>query len=635
MLLITGMHCSFPNAAAALLLALSVSQTLAHAESIHHVPYGKDEFGDFDWNNLSPSKHLNYHDCYDGLRCARLEVPLDWSNSSNANSVVLAIGVLPAKVNPLDPNYGGTVLIQPGGPGGSGLDLLRQKGRSMRDIINDGGKYFDVLAWDPRGVKFTTPITACFENDLDRQIFNLKKAAVGHMDLSDENFDKLWAAAEGFAQLCAQSKIGVYEDGSNIRQYVSTALVARDMVAIIDAVDEELRRRLPLSQNVQQTLAEKSPPLLQYWGYSYGTYLGNTFASMFPSRIGRMILDGVVDAPDYAATGWTTNLQDTHKGLAQLVQDCFDGKEFCPLYDRSLKTVQELGTKLTNFILQLHDNPIPVVHNNTIDLITISDVRFQIIQYLYSPMEYYPWLGQMLADLMSGNTTLLIPYLPHLKLPTPPTMLSQNPNLLTDAPIPPPIKPPEPYYAHNPESTPAILCGDGTPLPPNKTTYHSYLSLLKSQSPLFAAYWATIPLTCVFWPQSLRPTPQNVFTGPFASNLSSYAHNASPILWIGNTADPVTPLRNAFKMAEQHEGSVVLTQDMPGHCSGREKPSRCTRAVVGAFFAEGVLPEKGKVCPGDRRPWDGRGNYDLELCELEMGVDMHTEVDARFEGHLG
>ena len=88
-------------------------------------------------------------------------------------------------------------------------------------------------------------------------------------------------------------------------------------------------------------------------------------------------------------------------------------------------------------------------------------------------------------------------------------------------------------------------------------------------------------------------------------------------------------------MAEQHEGSVVLTQDMPGHCSGREKPSRCTREVVGAFFARGELPREGKVCPGDRRPWDGRGRYDLELCELEMDVDTHTEVDVRFEGLFG
>lgn len=54
-------------------------------------------------------------------------------------------------------------------------------------------------------------------------------------------------------------------------------------------------------------------PMLQYLGFSYGTFLGNTFGSMFPDRVKRMVLDGVVDATDYTAQGWITNLQDTDK----------------------------------------------------------------------------------------------------------------------------------------------------------------------------------------------------------------------------------------------------------------------------------------------------------------------------------
>lgn len=593
---------SLKNVTFALLSVLSFFRVFVYGKDVHHVPYGNDQFGDFEWNKLLPSQRLKYHDCYDGLRCARLQVPLDWNNSSNENSVVLAIGVLPAKVKPTDPKYGGTVLIQPGGPGGSGLDLLRQNGRSMQSII-DSDKYFDILAWDPRGVKFTTPSTACFENDLDRQIFSLKEAAVGFLDTSDDSFEKLWAAAEGFAELCAQSKIGVFEDGSNIRQYVSTALVARDMVAIIDAVEEELQKRLPSSQNSQQALNSKSPPLLQYWGYSYGTYLGNTFASMFPDRIGRMILDGVVDSPDYAATGWTTNLQDTHKGSAQMIQDCFDGKKYCPLYDPSITTVQQLDEKLSNFLTHLGENPISIVHNGTIDLITLSDIRYHLFDYLYSPMEHYPWTGQMLSDLLSGNASLLLPHLPRLKLPKTSTSLT-----FSDSPVPPPIKPPASSYAHNIEATPAILCGDGASLfHTTKAQYRAYLHLLQTQYPPAAGYWASIKLPCVFWPSSLRPSPQNRFAGPFASNLSSYADGASPLLFIGNTADPVTPVRNAWTMARTHQGSVVLTQDMPGHCSGRAKPSECTWGNIKGFFMRGEMPGNGTVCGGDRRPWDGKG----------------------------
>jgi pimeloyl-ACP methyl ester carboxylesterase len=599
------MRLSLQNPTSALVLVLSLLRLPAHAKELHHVPYGNDKFGNFDWNTVSPSRHLTYHTCYDGLRCARLEVPLDWSNTTNQNSVVLAIGVLPAKVKRTDPRYGGTVLIQPGGPGGSGLDLLRQDGRGMQDII-DSDKYFDVLAWDPRGVKFTTPSTACFEDDLDRQVYSLKKAAVGTLDLSDDSFDKLWAAAEGFAQLCAQSKIGIYEDGSNIRQYVSTALVARDMVAVIDAVDDELQHYLLSSSNTQQTLIATNPPLLQYWGYSYGTYLGNIFASMFPHRIGRMLLDGVVDAPDYAATGWTTNLQDTHKALSQMLADCFDGKGFCPLYSPSMTSARDLGVKMTAFLIHLRDNPIPVIHDGTIDLITLTDVQAQIFDYLYSPMSHYSWTGEMLADLLEGNTTLLLAELPRLRINLNPKPASPPTNASL-SPVPPPIKPPESSYAHSSEASSAILCGDGTPLNTSKAAYRAYLSLLQSQEPLAAGYWASIALPCIFWPSSLRPSSSNTFTGPFTSNLSSYAPGGSPILWIGNTADPVTPLRNAFNMARSHEGSVVLTQDMPGHCSGAEKPSLCTWGVIARFFAAGVLPETGTVCAGERRPWDGKG----------------------------
>jgi pimeloyl-ACP methyl ester carboxylesterase len=592
----------FSRAFKPLILVFALLGSSAHGKDIHRVPYGNDSLGDFDWNKLKPSKCLSYHACYNGLKCARLEVPLDWTNSSNPNTVVLAIGVLPAKVKQADPKHGGTVFIQPGGPGGSGLDLLRTSARGMQEII-DSDKHFDILAWDPRGVKFTTPSTACFENDLDRQVYSLKKSAVGFMDLSDSSFDKLWAAAEGFGGLCAQSTTGVYEDGSNIRQYVSTAMVARDMVGIVDALEEERQKSVAEHQRTQGLLTSESPPQLNYWGYSYGTMLGITFASMFPERIGRMILDGVVDAPDYAATGWTTNLQDTHKGLTQMLQDCFDGKELCPLYDDSMTSIQDLGQKVTKFMLHLRDNPIPVVHGGTVDLITISDVRYQIFDYLYSPMERYPWTGQMLADLMAGNTTLLVPELPRIKIPKSPTGLS-----ISEDPVPPPRKWRESGYEHQMEATPSILCGDGDSLTNmTKKDYKSYLALLQHQEPLAAGYWAGIKLPCVFWPDSLRPEERNRFSGPFTSKRSNYSPGSSPVLFIGNTADPVTPVRNAHAMAKWHEDSVVLTQDMPGHCSGTFKPSECTFGHIKKFFATGELPEEGSICTGDRRPWDGKG----------------------------
>jgi len=165
--------------------------------------------------------------------------------------------------------------------------------------------------------------------------------------------------------------------------------------------------------------------------------------------------------------------------------------------------------------------------------------------------------------------------------------------------------PPSSNYAWQGEAGVSILCGDGDDITSyTKADFAQYLSLLESQSPLVGSIWAEIALHCLHWPASLRPSPENRFTGPFRSNLSDYDPRASPLLFIGNSADPVTPVRNALKMSGRHEGSVVLTQDVPGHCAGEINPSFCTFEVLKQFFGNGTLPEPGLVCEGSRKPWD-------------------------------
>lgn len=586
-------------------------------------PYAAPVSSSFDWNSISPSSNLIYHACYERLECARLEVPLDWSNLSNPNRVVLAIARLPAKVDVNDATFGGTIVLNPGGPGGSGIALIHDVGTWLQEIVDDR-KHYELLSFDPRGVHHTTPSVACFRDSFSRQVFQAKMSALDTLD-STEALNFKWATTDGFGSLCAGEEVAGYIDGSNIRSYVSTRLVARDMIAIVDKVDEQRHGSSPAFKKVatregagtdgthqhiihRDVVDRHQVPLVNYWGFSYGTILGNTLVSLFPERIGRAVLDGVVDAVDYLASpGWLSNLQNTDDALQSLYRYCFESHSACPLFEKSDTGPSSIESRVNAFLQNLTQNPMPAIHDGTTELVTYADVRKVIFRSTYSPTQYYPALAQLLSHLMSGNTTLMIPRLQHIALPDdrgkPNDMATRKPNIRDEA-----VPFPKDDYAHQGEATAAILCGDGDPLTSfTKPKFAEYIAELQSQSKIFGSHWAEIKLTCTHWPSSLRPSVANRFKGPFKSSARDYDSRGAPILFIGNMFDNVTPLRNAHAMSEGHEGSVVLTQNSSGHCSAFSSPSECTRKVIRRYFDTGDLPAKGTICKADRVPWDGQG----------------------------
>lgn len=248
----------------------------------------------FNWASITPSAKLQYHDCYDGHKCARLEVPLDWKDPNKGNGTSkasIAIVTLPATVSEDDPNFGGTILINPGGPGGSGTETVLQSGAYLQTVV-DGDKHYEILGFDPRGVGMSTPFGDCYRNDFNRASDALQKGGIPPAFPDSTGLKLYYEASKGTSDLC----VGLGPE--SIFSYMSTASVARDMLEIVDRVDE-LRQQ---TSKAHQSKDSKELPRLQYLGFSYGTYLGNTFASMFPGRVGRMVLDGIVDADDYIQT---------------------------------------------------------------------------------------------------------------------------------------------------------------------------------------------------------------------------------------------------------------------------------------------------------------------------------------------
>jgi len=601
------------------MLSSNVLLSLGAISAVHsfHILRGapwfhKSEIEGFDWTKVVPSTQLKWHDCYESYECARLQVPLDWSNSSNKNTAAIALTRVPSTVSHNDPTFAGSVLINPGGPGGSGTDEVIWAGYGMRDnIIDSQDKHFEIIGFDPRGVHHTTPSVSCFGDKWNRQVWQYRNWAVGQLDSSENAFNVNWATYESFANLCAQSEIGRFEDGTNMHQFVTTALTAQDMVAIIDALQEERNSATADLDAEQQVLVEDDKPaLLNYWGFSYGTHLGNTFASMFPARVGRMILDGNVDPQDYTATGWLSNLFDNTKNLHWFYYSCYHASTKCAFFDSDTKSLFDLEKKMIKLLERLRNNPLSVVHDGAADLVTYYDMTNLIHGAAYAPLYFWPDVAQVAHDLLNNNGTSIIKYLKNLQIPQGPEPTNPEPPKDDDDSgvgfkIQNNSLPHPPGYAGGLEAAVSILCGDGEPL--TSLTKHDWqirLSHLKNQSLIAGPFWAAIPFACQHWPTSIRPHEHNRFTGPFESKLADYDARGSPLLFIGSTADPVTPLRNAIGNSRRHEGSTVLTQDTPGHCAGPVNPSQCTYDVIRRFFANGTLPEEGTVCSGDRSAWD-------------------------------
>jgi pimeloyl-ACP methyl ester carboxylesterase len=265
----------------------------------------KPDINSFDWDSIEPTYHLKYHPCYEKYQCARLRVPLDWLDANNTNTVAIAIIKRPATVPESDPSHGGSILINPGGPGGSGVALALSWSEYLQSIIDSEDRHYEIIGFDPRGVAFTTPPADCYFDPFSRGAYAMQVRGLGGLVPELVPLSRRQAMTNAYGRLCGENLGG--EGG--ILPFASTSSVARDMVEIIDKI-EELRQhekkqsrgghpgQKPMGGGVVDTNA-KAPARLQYIGFSYGTVLGNTFASMFPGRVGRVVLDGVCDIDDY------------------------------------------------------------------------------------------------------------------------------------------------------------------------------------------------------------------------------------------------------------------------------------------------------------------------------------------------
>ncbi|GJE90051.1 alpha/beta hydrolase [Phanerochaete sordida] len=502
------------------------------------------------WNNIPPSgvDKLFWTSCYEGKECARLMLPLDYAVPDGPKAGVALIKV-PSKFSPGDEAYRGPILLNPGGPGGSGVSLVEGRGLQFQQLIGDE---FDIVGFDPRGISRTTPPVVVFKDSAEDAAWRIRVQDTPPPNTTVDAVARLWAGAQVFGSIANQST-------AHSSPYVSTALVARDMLSISQAHGFDK---------------------LQYWGFSYGTVLGSTFAAMFPDNVGRLIIDGVVDAENYYAGLWSNNLLDTDQTLRTILDACVAaGPSLCALYEN---TTDEVHARLSAIFAALKTRPLPVYSNATgkeYALIDYKTARRALFAQLYAPyggtarVSNYPSMELLhaLAQLEKGDGLALARHAGLVPASTPFTCAC-------------PDAPPAPLLL-TPDTSIAIGCGD-TGLarvgdtPEDLEAHFANMSTFTE----FADQWL-FRVGCTGW------TTQSVerFSGAFVANTSY------PLLIIGNTADPVTPLAHARTMSRGFNNSVVLHQDSAGHCS-LSATSLCTAKAVREYFREGKLPQPGTVC---------------------------------------
>ncbi|KAL7272443.1 hypothetical protein RUND412_004758 [Rhizina undulata] len=502
----------------------------------------------FEWTDIVPSETLIYYPCFDGFECSRLSVPLDWMNPTDPDRAAIAIVKVPAEVPETDPSWGGPLLINPGGPGGSGVAMAFSRGRKLQQIV---GKQFSILGFDPRGINNTTPRVSCFHTNVEHEVWGMTfgNKLLGSTQGGEE-------IGEAYSRVKALNEVCVGKIEGKGGDQVGTAVVARDMLAITERAWEA----------VGVKGEEKG---LQYWGFSYGTVLGMVYAAMFPDRIKRLVVDGVVDTDDYFATGWLSNLQDLPLVLSSFSNYCsLAGPLSCKFHTGS--TPEHITTRLQYLLDRISHLPISVPHTEYgPDIVTKADVVNYVFHCLYSPLATFTKLATILLDLENGDGRTFIE--------------------ATKVGFSCACGGSERHWG---EVSNAILCSDGVPINDTVDDFRNYVGELRGQADDIGSIWSQIRLGCVGW--GVRPKWR--FEGKLAANTSW------PLLFIGNTADTVTPVRNARKMSQNYGGSVVLEQNSEGHCS-ISSPSVCTARHVNTYFATGELPPPGVVCETDIKPF--------------------------------
>lgn len=456
------------------------------------------------------SQELSWTECGVGFDCTDVTAPLDWEDPGKGE-ITLSVVRHRAEGTPV-----GSLLTNPGGPGASGVDLILNSLDFAvgADLIEN----FDVIGFDPRGVGDSTAVTCYDAPQMDDYLYGIPSAARGTAEWEAELLD----AHKKFAEACDANSGGILP-------YITTVNAARDM---------DLIRAL---------LGDKQ---LNYLGYSYGTFLGATYAKLYPEKAGRLVLDGAIDPAVPGLEVGATQALGFESALRAYMQDCLDSGE-CPFNGSVDEAMADLGALLAS----VDSTPLKSGDGR---MLGADSLMTAIIAALYS-QDSWGYLTQALDEALQGD-------------PTSALFLADFYNGRENGT----------YTDNSTEAFRAYNCMD-YPVEDDPAAEAATNAKIAEGAPTIAPYWAG-PDSCSVWPYP-----------PTGTRGEIKAEGAGPILVIGTTNDPATPYEWSESLANQLEEGVLITRVGEGH-TGYNKGNACVDDAVEAFLLDDVVPEDGLRC---------------------------------------
>jgi len=469
--------------------------------------------------------------CGNRLQCARVRVPLDWSRATVRAGRVVSAGptISLAVIRYRTRNQRrriGSLFMNFGGPGVAGTKNVRAAGAAFDGLAR---RRFDIVSWDPRGTGASTHVR-CFADERSMARFWGPDWSIPTTPLESRRYVP---KTVDFARRC-QARSG------RLLAHISTVDTVRDLDYLRSLVGD---RRL------------------NYRGESYGTFLGQTYANMFPRRVGRMVLDAVIDPVPFTRSveaAIANNAADVGLVFEKFLSLCQQaGPARCALAGQG-----PVAPRARALLARLRRGPIPAPSAPARQL-TYGDTLIALWLSLGTP-ETWPKLATELNQAANGDGSALA------------NTVGGNKTLLQKSLVP----------------ATALQCADKPlPRPGEVNRWPTVIDRFREQDGVVEAWWLWAP--CASW----RTASANRYTGPWN------ATTPNPILVIGNRFDPRTVYRNAVVAARRLGNAVLLTNNGYGHTSSSDL-SDCTIAAVGRYLTTLATPTRGTVCQPNHRPFD-------------------------------